>query len=62
MTFNFNMISRFRDDEAIANKKWTNIVNFIERFGIENIGDYLSIENNFVDFLRMFYTDNSTAP
>ena len=56
------MISRFKDDKAIANKKWTNIVNFIERFGIENIGDYLSIENNFVDFLRMFYTDNSTAP
>ena len=56
------MISRFKDDEAIANTKWTNIVNFIERFGTENTDDYLAIENNFVDFLRMFYTDNSTAP
>ena len=62
MSFNFYAISRFKDSEAIFDAKWTNIANFIENVGIENINDYLTVENDFIDFLRMFYTDSSTIP
>lgn len=62
MGFNFYGISRFEDSQAIAEAKWTNIVDFIEKFGIEKINDYLSVENNFIDFLRMFYINSSTIP
>lgn len=62
MGFSFYGISRFEDSQAISEAKWTNIVDFIEKFGIEKISDYLSVENNFIDFLRMFYTDSSTIP
>lgn len=62
MSFNFYAISRFKDSEAIFEANWTNIANFIDNIGIENINDYLTIENDFIDFLRMFYTDSSTIP
>ena len=62
MSFNFYAVSRFKDSEAIFDAKWTNIANFIENIGIENINDYLTVENDFIDFLRMFYTDSSTIP
>lgn len=60
MSFNFYAISRFKDSEAIFGAKWTNIANFIDNIGIKNINDYLTVENDFIDFLRMFYTDSST--
>ena len=50
MGFSFYGISRFEDSQAISEAKWTNIVDFIEKFGIEKISDYLSVENNFIDF------------
>lgn len=62
MSFNFYAISRFRDSEAIFEAKWTNIADFIDNIGVENINDYLAIENDFIDFLRMFYNDSSTIP
>lgn len=62
MSFNFYTISRFKDSEAIFETKWTNIANFIDNIGVENINDYLTIENDFIDFLRMFYTDSSIVP
>ncbi len=60
MSYNNYMISRFKDSEAIANRKWTNISNFISNCGIENIDEYLHIEENFIKFLRMFYITFST--
>ncbi|PAT63019.1 hypothetical protein [Psychrobacter sp. JB193] len=62
MSFSYYEISRFEDDEVLNDRQWTNISNFIERFGVEKIEDYLSVENDFVKFLRMLYIKLSTRP
>lgn len=62
MSFNYYQISRFKDSDALNDRQWTNISSFIEKFGAENIDDYLSVENDFVEFLRMFYIDQSSRP
>lgn len=62
MNFKFYGVSRFKDSQEISEAEWTDISNFIENFGFENINVYLSIENNFIEFLRMFYIDGSITP
>lgn len=62
MSFHYYQMNRFKDNEALNDRQWTNISNFIERFGIENIDEYLSVENDFIDFFRMFYIDMSPRP
>lgn len=62
MSFNYYQISRFKNSDALNGRQWTNISNFIEKFEIKDIDRYLAVENDFIDFLRMFYIDLSTRP
>lgn len=62
MSFHYYQISRFKDSDALNDRQWTNISNFIEKFGIEDIDKYLAVENDFIEFLKMFYIDLSPQP
>lgn len=62
MSFNYYQISRFKDDDALNDRQWTNISNFIGKFGLKDINSYLTVENDFIAFLRMFYIELSPQP
>ncbi len=62
MSFNYYQISRFKDNDALNDRQWTNISNFIGKFGIEDINSYLAVESDFIEFLRLFYIELSPKP
>ncbi|MBR0573018.1 MULTISPECIES: hypothetical protein [Pasteurellaceae] len=60
MGFNFFNLSRFKNEVEITKSSWWDIEDYIAQNGVSNISEYLSIEDDFIAFLKEFYDEFST--